>query len=79
VVPRVPNLVFIFRFLRPIFSNTEGAGSSVHFLLSQTHFRRYTGRPVKSSCVPLPNLFSAVPRALGPVFMFVLPDSFLAV
>jgi hypothetical protein len=53
-----------------IFGGTEAARSSFHVLRSRTCFRRYRGRQVQFSCSALPNPFSAVPRALGPVFMF---------
>jgi hypothetical protein len=39
-------------------------------LHSRTHFRRDRGRRVPFSCFALPDSFSAVPRASGPVFMF---------
>jgi hypothetical protein len=48
-------------------------------LISRTHFRRYGGCRVPFSCFTLPNSFSAVPRASGPVFMFCAPDTFPAV
>jgi hypothetical protein len=62
----------IFLFCAPglIFVGTEGVGSRFHVLCSRTRFRRYRGRRVPFSCFVLPNSFSAVPRASGPVFMF---------
>jgi hypothetical protein len=42
-------------------------------LRAQTHFLRFRGRRVPFSCFPLPNIFSAVPRASGPAFMFCVP------
>jgi hypothetical protein len=39
-------------------------------LHSKTHFRRYRGSRVQFSCFALPNTFSAVLRARGPVFIF---------
>jgi hypothetical protein len=53
-----------------IFGGTEGVGSRFHVLLSPTHFRRYRGRRVPISYFALPDTFSAVPSASGPVFMF---------
>jgi hypothetical protein len=42
-------------------------------LRSRPHFRRFRGRRVQFSCFALPDSFSAIPRALGPVFMFCVP------
>jgi hypothetical protein len=56
-----------------IFGGTKGVGSRIHVLRSRTHFRRYLGRRVRFSCFALPNSFSAVPRASGPIFMFFAP------
>jgi hypothetical protein len=47
----------------------EGAESSFHVLRSRTRFGRYRGRCDPFSYFALPDSFSAVPRALGPVFM----------
>jgi hypothetical protein len=44
--------------------------SYFHVLRSRTRFRRYRVRPVPFSCFTLPNMFSAVPRESGPVFMY---------
>jgi hypothetical protein len=49
-------------------------GSRFQVLRSQTRFRRFRGRRVPFSCFVLPDSFSAVPRALGPVFMFGIPE-----
>jgi hypothetical protein len=49
------------------------------FSALRTHFRRYRGRRVPFSCFALPDSFSAVRKASGPVIMlscFALPDSF---
>jgi hypothetical protein len=43
------------------------------FLQPRTRFRRYRGRRVPFSCFMLPDSFSAVPSASGPVFMFCAP------
>jgi hypothetical protein len=71
--------VFLFCVPGLIFDGTEGVGFCFHFLSSRTRFRRYRGRLVPFSCLALPNSFSAVPRASGPVFMFCAPDSFSVV
>jgi hypothetical protein len=42
-------------------------------LRSRTNFRRYQGRRVPFSCFALPDSFSEVPRASGPVFKFCAP------
>jgi hypothetical protein len=47
--------------------------SYFHVLRSRTRFRRYRGRRVSFSCFVLPDLFLAVPRASGPVFMLCAP------
>jgi hypothetical protein len=62
----------VFMFCAPglILDGIEGVGSRVHVLRARTRFQRYRGRRVPFSCFVLPNLFSAVPCALGPVFMF---------
>jgi hypothetical protein len=49
---------------------TEAVGSRFHVLRSRTYFRRYRGRSIPFSCFALPDMFSAVLRASGPVFMF---------
>jgi hypothetical protein len=55
---------------RLIFGGIEGVGFLFHVLLARTHFRRFRGRRVTFSRFALPDSFSAVPRASGPVFMF---------
>jgi hypothetical protein len=71
-----------------IFGGAEGVGSRVHVLRSRTrfrvlrsrtNFRRYRVRRVSFSCYALPNTFSAVQRASGPVSCFELSNSFPAV
>jgi hypothetical protein len=69
-VPRVTGPVFIFCALELFFGGTEGAESRFHFLSSRTCSRWYRGRQVPILCFELPNSFSAVPRASGPVFLF---------
>jgi hypothetical protein len=44
--------------------------SGLHVLRSRTYFRRCRVRRIPFSCFALLNMFSAVPSALGPVFMF---------
>jgi hypothetical protein len=56
-----------------VFGGTEGVGSRFHVLRSRTRFRRYRGRRVPFSCFALPDSFSWVPRASGPVFLFCDP------
>jgi hypothetical protein len=70
VVPRSSGPVFIFCGLGLILSRKEGVGSRFHVLRSRTHLRRYRGRQVHFSCFAVPNLFSSIKRASGPVFMF---------
>jgi hypothetical protein len=72
-VPGASGPVFMFCARGHIFGGTKGVGSRIHVLRSRTHFRRYLGRLVRFSCFALPNSFSAVPRASGPVFMFFAP------
>jgi hypothetical protein len=57
-----------------IFGRIKGAGSRFHVLRSWTRFRRYLGRPVPFSFLALPDYFSAVAMASGPVYMFCAPE-----
>jgi hypothetical protein len=75
-VPWASGPFFIFCVPGLIFGNTEGIGSRFHVLRSHTRFRRYLGCRVPFSSFALPNSFSAVPRASGPVFMFYAPGLF---
>jgi hypothetical protein len=65
----------IFMFYPPgvVSRGTEGVGSHFHVLRSMTRFRRYRVRRVPFSYFARPDSFSAVRRALGPVFMFCSP------
>jgi hypothetical protein len=65
-----------FMFCPParIFGGAKCVGSHFHILRAQTHFRRYRGRRVPFSCFALPDMFLAVWRVLGPVFMFCAPE-----
>jgi hypothetical protein len=65
--------VFMFCALGHVFGCNEGVASRFHVLRPHNRFRRYRRRLVPFSCFALPDLFSAVPRALGPVFMFCVP------
>jgi hypothetical protein len=69
-VMRASGPVFMFCPLGLIFGDTEGVGSLFHVLRAQTYFRRYRVCRVPFSCFMLPDSFSAVPRASGPVFKF---------
>jgi hypothetical protein len=61
-----------FMFCAPglIFGSTDGVGSRFHVLRSRTLFRRCGVRRVPFSCFVLPDSFSAVTSASGPVFKF---------
>jgi hypothetical protein len=55
------------------FRRSEGVVSRFHVMLSWTHFQRFRGRRVPFSSFASPYSYSAVPRALDPVFMFCAP------
>jgi hypothetical protein len=67
---RASGPVFMFCTQGLVFGGAECVGSRFHVLRSRNHFQRYRGRRVPFACFVLPDLFSAVPRASGPVFMF---------
>jgi hypothetical protein len=69
--------VFIICALGLVWGGTEGVGSRLHVLRSQTRFRWYQGRWVPFSSFALPNTFLAVSRASGPIFQFCAPGLFL--
>jgi hypothetical protein len=69
-VRRLSGPVFMFCALGQVFGGNEGVGCHFHVLRSQSRFQRYRGRRVPFSSFALPDSFSEVPRALGPVFMF---------
>jgi hypothetical protein len=73
-VPRASCPVFMFCVPGLVFGGTEGVGSRFHVLRTLTRFWRYSGRRVPFSCFALPNSFSTVPRASGPIFMFGAPE-----
>jgi hypothetical protein len=68
---RVPFLFFCAP--RLVFGGTEGVGSRFHELRARTRFRPYQRRRVQFTCFALPDSFSAVTRASGPVSMFCAP------
>jgi hypothetical protein len=72
-VPRASGPVFMFCAPALIFDVTEDVGSRFHVLRSRTRFRRYRGRRVLFSCFALPDSFSMIPRASGPIFIFYAP------
>jgi hypothetical protein len=72
-VPRASGPVFMYCAPRLVFGGTEGVRSYFHVLRSRTRFRRCRGRRVPFSCFALPDSFSAVRSASGPVFMFCAP------
>jgi hypothetical protein len=65
--------VFMFCATGLIFGATEGVQSCLHVVLSRTCFLWCGGRRFPFSCFTLPDTFSALPRAPGPVFMFCTP------
>jgi hypothetical protein len=69
-VPRASGPFFMFCAPELVFGSTEGVGSRFHGLRARTRFRWYRGRRVPFSFFVLPNSFSAVWSATGPVFMF---------
>jgi hypothetical protein len=75
-VSRTSALVFMICAPGLIFGRTEGIGSRFHVLCSRTHFRRYRGCSVPFSYIALPDMFSAVPSASGPILMFCAPRLF---
>jgi hypothetical protein len=72
-VPRASCPVFMFCAPRLIFGGRVGVGYRFHVLRSGIHFRRYRVRRVPFSYFAPHDPFSAVPRALGSVFMFCAP------
>jgi hypothetical protein len=72
-VPTASGPVFMFRASVLVFGVTEGDVFRFHLLRSRTYFRRFRGRRVPFSSFALPDSFSKVPSASGPVFMFRAP------
>jgi hypothetical protein len=60
----------------PVSDGTEGVGSRFHVLLFQTHFRRYRRCWVSFSCFALPDSFSGLSGAKGPISCFAFLDLF---
>jgi hypothetical protein len=56
-----------------LLSGIEGVGSRFHVLISRTRFRWYRGHRVLFSYFALPDSFSVVPRASGPVLKICAP------
>jgi hypothetical protein len=79
VVPRVSGPVYMLCAPGLVFGGIEGVGCSFHVLRARTHFQRNRGHRVPFLCFTRPNSFSAVPKALDPVFMLCEPGSFSAV
>jgi hypothetical protein len=71
--PRASSPALTFCAQRLISHGTEGVRSHFQVLRSRSHFRRYRGRRVSFSYFALPDSFSTVPRASGPVFLFCAP------
>jgi hypothetical protein len=65
--------VFLFCVTELVFGGIESVGSRFHVLRARTRFRLYRGRQVAFSYFALPDSFSVVPRASGPVFIFYSP------
>jgi hypothetical protein len=57
-----------------VFGVSEGVGSRFRVLRPHTRFRRYRGCQVSFSCFALPESFSTILRASGPVYMFYAPE-----
>jgi hypothetical protein len=72
-VRRASDTVLKYCALGLVSGGTDGVGSPFQVLRSGTHFWRCRGRRVPLSYFALPDTFSAVPRASGPVFMFCAP------
>jgi hypothetical protein len=72
-VPRASGPFITFGAPKLIFGGTEGVASCFHVLRARTRFRRYRGRRVPFSCFMVPDSFSAITMASGPVFMFCVP------
>jgi hypothetical protein len=78
VETRASGYVFKFCASGVVSRGTVGVGSHSNVLCARTRFPRYHGRRVLFLGFALPDSFSAVPRALGPVFMFYAPGLVLS-
>jgi hypothetical protein len=72
-VPSASGPIFMFCAPKLIFRRSRGDGSCFHVLLVVICFWRYRGRRVSFSCFALRDIFSTVPRASAPIFMFCTP------
>jgi hypothetical protein len=61
---------FMFCTHELVFDGTEDVGSRLHILCSRTRFGRYRGCRVQFAYFALPDPFSFVQMASGPVFIF---------
>jgi hypothetical protein len=69
-VTRASGPVYMFCAPRLVFGGNEGVGSRFHVLRARTCFLLYQGLRVPISCFVLLDLFTAVPRASGPVLIY---------
>jgi hypothetical protein len=72
-LPRALGPVFIFCAPELAFGGIEGVGYHFHVLRARTSFQPCLGRRVPFSCSALPDSISALPRVLGPIFLFCAP------
>jgi hypothetical protein len=70
---RASDPVFMLCAPGHIFGCIEGVESRFHFLWFQNCIRWHRGRRVPLTSFALPDSFSAVPSASGPVFMYCAP------
>jgi hypothetical protein len=73
VVPRVSSPVLMFVAPGLVFGETQGVGSHFHVLRYQTRFRWCGVSRIPFSSFVLPDSFSAISTASGPIFMFCVP------
>jgi hypothetical protein len=73
-VPRATCPVLMFCAPGIVFDRTEGVVSRFHDLRARPRFQQYRGRRILFLCFALPDSFSAVARASGPVFMLCAPE-----
>jgi hypothetical protein len=72
--PGASSPVFMFCAPRLVFGGTEGVGYRFLILRNRTRFRQHIGRRVPFSFFALPDSFSAVLGASGPVFIICAPE-----
>jgi hypothetical protein len=65
--------VFLFCAPKLVFGGAKGVGSRFQALRTRTRFRWFRGRRVPFSYFALPDKFSVVARASGPIFIFYSP------